>query len=120
VCGVRVSSPGAPRAQHSTAQHSTAQHSTAQHSTAPPTRRTRDPPHTQVNTEDYDGWTALHVACYYGAAQLVDELIQHRAQVRGRVLPGAAAEGAVRVRGRRCCGGDLCRAGRREVDASHM
>lgn len=23
-----------------------------------------------MNAEDYDGWTALHVACYYGAAKL--------------------------------------------------
>jgi ankyrin repeat protein len=39
--------------------------------------------HLQVNSQDLDGWSALHVACYYGASTLVDILLKRGAQVCG-------------------------------------
>jgi ankyrin repeat protein len=36
----------------------------------------------QVNSEDYDGWLPLHVACYYGAATVADMMLRRGAQVR--------------------------------------
>lgn len=35
----------------------------------------------QVNSEDFAGWLALHVACYYGAAKVADMMLRRGAQV---------------------------------------
>jgi ankyrin repeat protein len=35
----------------------------------------------QVNSEDYDGWLPLHVACYYGAATVADMMLRRGVQV---------------------------------------
>jgi hypothetical protein len=42
----------------------------------------------QVNSEDFDGWLALHVACYYGAAGVADMLLRKGAQVMARTSKG--------------------------------
>ena len=39
----------------------------------------------KVNTSDVDGWLPLHVAAYYGAAEITDMLLRAGAVVR----PGA-------------------------------
>lgn len=42
----------------------------------------------EVNTVDYDGWSPLHVACYYGQAEIADMILRHGGQVRtGGVKP---------------------------------
>lgn len=41
----------------------------------------------QVNSQDMDSWSALHVACYYGASELVDILLKRGAHVSGENGP---------------------------------
>jgi len=36
-----------------------------------------------VNTPDVDGWLPLHVAAYYGAAEIIDLLLRYNTLVRG-------------------------------------
>ncbi len=39
-----------------------------------------------VDSEDFDGWRPLHVACYYGQAQIADLLLKGGAQVSDAVV----------------------------------
>jgi ankyrin repeat protein len=51
----------------------------------------------QVNSEDYDGWLPLHVACYYGAATVADMMLRRGAQVSQAAAAAAAAAAATQT-----------------------